>query len=157
MRRSPGNRWTRERLIEALRLEAQRIRRTPSMRDLQSPERLCAHCSTYVDWFGNLGNAQRAAGLMPNDKGVARRRWTRAAAIAELQRQARELGRTPFYTEVAVDRHVLQRLFGTIGNALTAAGLRRRRRGGYYARLGPVELARRERAIELAEFWGVAS
>lgn len=155
MKRCPGTRWTRERLLGALRLEAQRIGRTPTMRDLISPDCLCAHWSTYFRWFGNLSTAQREAGLTPNDKGSARRMWTRASAIAQLKRQARELGRTPFYTEIAVDRHVLQRLFGTIGNAFDAAGLRRRRRGGWYARMGPDILARHERAVELAECWSL--
>lgn len=154
MKHSPGNRFTDAQLLRLLRIEAQRLGRTPTQRDLQRPDRMCPHLSTYLDRFRSLGRAARAAGLRPNDRGFGPRKWTREMVIGQLQYQARELGRTPFYREVDVHRHVLERLFGSIGAALDAAGLHHRRRGG--PQWLPIDArSRRERARMMAEYWKV--
>jgi hypothetical protein len=76
--------------------------------------------------FGSWEAAQRAAGFTPR-----RRRWTKDAIIAALQRDAQRRGRPPFYgewqgaTDQTPDTSTAVAMFGTWRAALGAAGLRR--------------------------------
>ena len=64
-------RYTDEELISSLQRLAAEVGRTPTMYEINSDARTASH-STYVNRFGSLTDAQKAAGLEPNERGGAR-------------------------------------------------------------------------------------
>jgi hypothetical protein len=65
----PRKFWDRTTALRALWWEAKRLGRTPTQRDLRSPDRTCPSESVYRDMFGGLYNACVAAGLPGRRKG----------------------------------------------------------------------------------------
>lgn len=78
---------------------------------------------TFSDAFGSFNKALEAAGLSAN-----RARRAREQLIEQLQKKAKELGRTPTQREVKQDSEMasvksFERTFGSFNKALKAAGL----------------------------------
>lgn len=65
----PRRFWDRNTALRALRFEATRLGRTPTQRDLRSPDRTCACDKVYRKLFGSFTAACRAAGLTSRVRG----------------------------------------------------------------------------------------
>src|SRR5947209_9411076 len=82
-------RYTDEQILEALRASAERLGRSPTMKEFARDAEAGMHPQTVIDHFGTWNAAKRAAGLMP------RRNATRQELLEQLRRLGAELGRTP--------------------------------------------------------------
>src|SRR5579884_1224287 len=89
-------RYTDEQILEALRASAERLGRSPTMKEFAADPHADMHPQTVIEHFGTWNAAKRAAGLMP------RRFATREELEARLERAigqgaelARVLGRLP--------------------------------------------------------------
>ena len=58
-------RYTDEQILEQLRASAQRLGRSPTMREFAADPEAEAHPQTVIEHFGTWNAAKRAAGLMP--------------------------------------------------------------------------------------------
>ena len=117
-----SQRYTDEMLLEELRGCANRLGRSPTMREFGLDPEAEPHPQTIVARFGSWNRAKRQAGL------VARRFATRAELLLQLQELGAELGRTPTGTDL-VSRHASMpskslywQAFGSFRAALRAAG-----------------------------------
>jgi hypothetical protein len=115
-------RYTDEEILEELRAGARRLGRSPTMREFAQDPQAKVHPQTVIEHFGTWNAAKRAAGLFP------RRFLTREELLAQLQRLAEELGRTPKASDLAARRRSLPsaslyaHTFGSLSNALREAG-----------------------------------
>src|SRR5437868_12538457 len=82
-------RYSDEQLLEELRASAERLGRSPTMKEFAADPEAQVHPQTVIEHFGTWNAAKRAAGLMP------RRFATREELVAQLQRLGAELGRIP--------------------------------------------------------------
>ena len=115
-------RYTDEDIVRQLQQSAERLGRSPSMREFAADEETSVHPQTVIEHFGSWNAAKRAAGLVPR----------RFATREELLRLLRELGerleRTP--TARDLDEHrgsmpsksLYWHTFGSLTNALREAG-----------------------------------
>jgi hypothetical protein len=115
-------RYSDARIIEELTACAERLRRSPTMREFAADPGTRMHPQTAVERFGTWNAAKRRAGLVP------RRFATKAELLAQLQALGAELGRTPAGRDL-VDRRVrfpskslYWHRFGSLSNALRQAG-----------------------------------
>ena len=118
------NKYTDKKLIGLLKVEAENLGRTPTVRDIK-PGRGMPSSITYIRTFGSWNKALEAAGLSINS---LKFRCTDDELIELLQSRARNLGRTPTVKDVGSDNGMpsvvtYARTFGSWNQALEAAGL----------------------------------
>src|SRR5437588_10312193 len=82
-------RYTDEQILDELRASAERLGRSPTMKEFAADEESQVHPQTVIEHFGTWNAAKRAAGLMP------RRFATRQELVDQLRLLGQELGRTP--------------------------------------------------------------
>jgi hypothetical protein len=130
-------RYTDEQILEELRTAAERLGRSPTMREFARDPEARLHPQTVIEHFGTWNTAKRAAGLVP------RRFLTQEELLTQLRALGEELGRTPKAADLVARRRSLPstslyaHTFGSFSNALREAGFD-----------VPVGEERLERAIE---------
>src|SRR5215475_469891 len=132
-------RYTDEQILAELKQCAERLGRSPTMREFAADKQTTVHPQTVIEHFGSWNRAKRKAGLVP------RRFATREELLALLQELGRELGRVPTARDIDERRGRLPskslywHTFGSLTNALREAGFD-----------VPVGEERLERALEQA-------
>src|SRR5581483_12364347 len=91
-------RYTDEDILAELRACAERLGRSPTMREFAADPETTAHPQTVIEHFGSWNKAKRAAGLVP------RRFATRAELVELLRKLGEELGRVPTAKDVDARR-----------------------------------------------------
>ncbi len=130
-------RYTKDELLEQLRGCAERLGRSPTIRDFEADTTAKAHPQTLIDHFGSWNAAKREAGLVP------RRFISRQELLDVLRRLGDTLGRTPTGRDLDERRGTLPskslywHTFGSLAAALQEAG--------FDVPIGPERL---ERALE---------
>lgn len=115
-------RYTDEEILAELRASADRLGRSPTMREFADDQDARVHPQTVIEHFGTWNAAKRAAGLFP------RRFLTRDELLEQLRGIGRELGRTPNARDLAARRRsvpsasLYAHTFGSLANALREAG-----------------------------------
>jgi Homing endonuclease associated repeat len=115
-------RYSNEQILSELRASAERLGRSPTMREFGADPRAKVHPQTVIERFGSWNDAKRAAGLVP------RRFATRDDLVAQLRALGEELGRAPTGTDLEARRETMPsrslywHVFGSLGNALREAG-----------------------------------
>ena len=130
-------RYSDEEILAELRASAERLGRSPTMREFAADPRTTVHPQTVIEHYGSWNAAKRAAGLVP------RRFATREELLGLLRELGAELGRPP--TARDIDEHkgrlpsksLYWHTFGSLTNALREAGFDM-----------PVGEERLERAVE---------
>src|SRR6187455_2345137 len=82
-------RYTDEQILTELRASAERLGRSPTMREFAADPDTTVHPQTVIGHFGSWNAAKRQAGLVP------RRFATREELLDRLRELGEELGRTP--------------------------------------------------------------
>jgi Homing endonuclease associated repeat len=132
-------RYTDEQILAELKECAERLGRSPTMREFAADTETTVHPQTVIEHFGSWNRAKRKAGLVP------RRFATREELLALLQELGEELGRVPTARDIDEHRGKLPskslywHTFGSLTNALREAGFD-----------VPVGEERLERALEQA-------
>src|SRR3954452_25172430 len=115
-------RYTDAQILEALRASAERLGRSPTMKEFAADPQAAMHPQTVIEHFGTWNAAKRAAGLRP------RRFATREELVAELRRLGDELGRRPTAQDIRDRRGTMPsaslywHTFGSLTAALREAG-----------------------------------
>ncbi len=115
-------RYSDEQILTELRASADRLGRSPTMREFGADPRTKLHPRTAIERFGSWNDAKRAAGLVP------RRFATRDDLVAQLRALGEELGRTPSGSDLQARRETMPskslywHVFGSLANALREAG-----------------------------------
>jgi hypothetical protein len=115
-------RYTDEEILAELRASAERLGRSPTMREFANDRGARVHPQTVIEHFGTWNAAKRAAGLFP------RRFLTREELVAQLRALGDDLGRTPTARDLASRRRevpsasLYAHTFGSLANALREAG-----------------------------------
>jgi hypothetical protein len=115
-------RYTDEQILDALRACAERVGRSPTMKEFAADPETAVHPQTVIEHFGSWNTAQRSAGLVP------RRFATREELVTLLRRLGDELGRTPTARDIDARRgrmpskSLYWHTFGSLSNALREAG-----------------------------------
>src|SRR5438309_10271072 len=115
-------RYTDEQILAELKACAERLGRSPTMREFAADEQTSLHPQTVIEHFGSWNRAKRKAGLVP------RRFATREELLALLQDLGKELGRVPTARDIDEHRGKLPskslywHTFGSLTNALREAG-----------------------------------
>ena len=130
-------RYSDDQILAELRDCAERLGRSPTMREFSDDKGTSVHPQTVIEHYGSWNAAKRAAGLVP------RRFATREELLGLLKELGEELGRPP--TARDIDDHkgrlpsksLYWHTFGSLTNALREAGFD-----------VPVGEERLERAIE---------
>jgi hypothetical protein len=115
-------RYSDEQILAELRACAERLGKSPTMREFATDSVTTAHPQTVIEHFGSWNAAKRAAGLVP------RRFATRDELLGLLKELGDELGRPP--TARDIDEHkgrlpsksLYWHTFGSLSNALREAG-----------------------------------
>jgi hypothetical protein len=115
-------RYSDEQILEELRSSAERLGRSPTMREFAADAETTVHPQTVIEHFGSWNAAKRAAGLVP------RRFATRDELLGLLRELGEELGRPP--TARDIDEHkgrlpsksLYWHTFGSLSTALREAG-----------------------------------
>jgi hypothetical protein len=115
-------RYSNEDIVRQLQASAERLGRSPSMREFAADTETSVHPQTVIEHFGTWNAAKRAAGLVP------RRFATRDELLRLLRELGERLGRTP--TARDLDEHrgsmpsksLYWHTFGSLTNALREAG-----------------------------------
>ena len=115
-------RYTDEQIVEEISACAERLGRSPTMREFSADPETDVHPQTVIEHFGSWNAAKRAAGLVP------RRFATREELLGLLRTLGGELGRPP--TARDIDEHkgrmpsksLYWHTFGSLTNALREAG-----------------------------------
>jgi HNH endonuclease len=115
-------RYTDEQILAELRACAERLGRSPTMREFAADPETTVHPQTVIEHFGSWNAAKRLAGLLP------RRFATREELLEALRRLGGRLGRTP--TARDLDEHrgevpsksLYWHTFGSLRAALREAG-----------------------------------
>src|SRR5215470_16140203 len=82
-------RYTDEQILAELRACAERLGRSPTMKEFAADPATVVHPQTVIEHFGTWNAAKRAAGLVP------RRFATREELLALLRQLGSEIGGTP--------------------------------------------------------------
>jgi hypothetical protein len=115
-------RYTDDEILEELRASAERLGKSPTMREFAADPEARAHPQTVIEHFGTWNAAKRAAGLMP------RRFISREELLQQLRELGEQLGRVPTARDLDENRdHVASKsliwhTFGSLTNALREAG-----------------------------------
>jgi hypothetical protein len=115
-------RYTDDQILAALRASAERLGRSPTMKEFAADPEAAMHPQTVIEHFGTWNAAKRAAGLMP------RRFATREELVAQLRRLGEEVGRTPTVQDIRARRGTMPsaslywHTFGSLSTALREAG-----------------------------------
>jgi hypothetical protein len=115
-------RYTDESIVAELRACAERLGRSPTMREFAADEETTVHPQTVIEHFGSWNRAKRRAGLVP------RRFATRAELLGVLRELGEELGRVPTAKDLDARRGAMPskslywHTFGSLTNALREAG-----------------------------------
>ena len=115
-------RYTDEQIVAEIVACAERLGRSPTMREFAADPDTAVHPQTVIEHFGSWNAAKRAAGLVP------RRFATREELLGLLRTLGDELGRPP--TARDIDEHkgrlpsksLYWHTFGSLTNALREAG-----------------------------------
>src|SRR5918994_6736939 len=130
-------RYTDEEILGQLTASAERLGRSPTMREFAADSETTVHPQTVIEHFGSWNAAKRRAGLVP------RRFATREELLRLLRELGEELGRPPTARDIESRRGSMpsKSLFWHTFGSLTAA----LREAGFDV---PVGEERLERAIE---------
>ena len=115
-------RYTDAQILEALRASAERLGRSPTMKEFAADPAAGMHPQTVIEHFGTWNAAKRAAGLLP------RRFATREELVEQLARLGHELGRIPTANDIRERRGTMPstslywHTFGSLATALREAG-----------------------------------
>jgi HNH endonuclease len=114
-------RYSDDEILDQLRAAAQRLGRSPTMREFAQDPEARVHPQTVIEHFGTWNAAKRAAGLVP------RRFLTDEELLEQLRQLGEELGRTPVARDLDARRalpstSLYTHRFGSLANALRAAG-----------------------------------
>ena len=115
-------RYSNEQILDELRACAQRLKRSPTMREFASDPETTVHPQTVIEHFGSWNEAKRAAGLVP------RRFATREELVGLLRELGDELGRVPTAKDLDARRGSMPskslywHTFGSLSSALREAG-----------------------------------
>src|SRR5437763_4435460 len=115
-------RYSNDQILAELRGSAERLRRSPTMREFAADPKTTVHPQTVIEHFGSWNEAKRAAGLVP-------RRFARRDELVGLLRQlGDELGRVPTAKDLDERRGSMPskslywHTFGSLSSALREAG-----------------------------------
>jgi len=115
-------RYSNDQIVEQLKACAERLGRSPTMREFEADAETTVHPQTVIQHFGSWNEAKRNAGLVP-------RRFAKPADLVRLLRElGDEIGRPP--TAKDLDDHrasmpsksLYWHTFGSLKNALREAG-----------------------------------
>jgi len=115
-------RYTDEEILDELRAAAERLGRSPTMREFADDPEARVHPQTVIEHFGTWNAAKRAAGLFP------RRFLTRDELLEQLRGLGERLGRTPTARDLAAggrsipSASLYAHTFGSLADALREAG-----------------------------------
>ena len=115
-------RYTDAQILEELRASAERLGRSPTMKEFAADPGSQVHPQTVIEHFGTWNAAKRAAGLMP------RRFATREELVDQLRELGEELGRAPTADDIKRRRGSMPsaslywHTFGSLSTALREAG-----------------------------------
>jgi hypothetical protein len=115
-------RYSDDQILGELRACAERLGRSPTMREFAADAETTVHPQTVIEHFGTWNNAKRQAGLVP------RRFATREELLSLLRDLGTELGRTPTAKDLEQrkasmpSKSLYWHTFGSLNNALKEAG-----------------------------------
>src|SRR5919109_4913024 len=115
-------RYTDEQILAELKECAERLGRSPTMREFAADKEASVHPQTVIEHFGTWNAAKRAAGLRP------RRYISREELVAQLRELGEELGRTPTVRDIEerrgrmASKSLIWHTFGSLTAALREAG-----------------------------------
>ena len=114
-------RYSDEQILDELKAAAERLGRSPTMREFARDPETRLHPQTVIEHFGTWNAAKRAAGLVP------RRFLTRDELLNELRKLGEELGRVPKASDLGRRRSLpsvslYAHTFGSFSEALREAG-----------------------------------
>ncbi len=115
-------RYTDEEILAELRASAERVGRSPTMREFAADPEAGVHPQTVIEHFGTWNAAKRAAGLTP------RRFISREELLAQLREVGEEVGRTPTVRDLeerrgrVASKSLIWHTFGSLAAALREAG-----------------------------------
>src|SRR5690348_5172327 len=115
-------RYTDEQIVAEIVACAERLGRSPTMREFAADKETAVHPQTVIEHFGSWNAAKRDAGLVP------RRFATRAELVRLLRELGEELGRPPTARDLDAHRGSMPskslywHTFGSLTNALREAG-----------------------------------
>ena len=115
-------RYSDETILEELQASAERLGRSPTMREFAADAETTVHPQTVIEHYGSWNAAKRAAGLVP------RRFATREELVRLLRELGGELGRVPTARDLDDRRGTMPskslywHTFGSLTQALREAG-----------------------------------
>jgi Homing endonuclease associated repeat len=115
-------RYSDEQILAELQACAERLGRSPTMREFAADPETSVHPQTVIEHFGSWNRAKREAGLVP------RRFATREELLQLLRDLGDELGRPPTAKDIDARKGAMPskslywHTFGSLTNALRAAG-----------------------------------
>jgi hypothetical protein len=115
-------RYTDEQIVEELRACAERLGRSPTMKEFAGDPGTNVHPQTVIEHFGSWNAAKREAGLVP------RRFATREELVGLLRDLGERLGRVPTARDIEANRGTMPskslywHTFGSLSAALREAG-----------------------------------
>jgi len=115
-------RYSDEQILAELRGSADRLGRSPTMREFTADSETTVHPQTVIEHFGSWNAAKRSAGLVP------RRFATREELVRLLRELGEELGRVPSAKDIDArkgsmpSKSLYWHTFGSLTNALREAG-----------------------------------
>jgi hypothetical protein len=115
-------RYSDAQILDELRACAERLGKSPTMREFEADAKTTVHPQTVIEHFGSWNAAKRLAGLVP------RRFATREELVQLLRDLGEEIGRTPTAKDIEARRGTMPskslywHTFGSLTNALREAG-----------------------------------
>src|SRR5436853_6358399 len=115
-------RYSNDQILAELRASAERLGRSPTMREFAADPDTSVHPQTVIEHFGSWNAAKREAGLVP------RRFATREELVGLLRELGEELGRTPTAKDLDERRGSMPskslywHTFGSLAEAFREAG-----------------------------------